>query len=95
MGPSLVEISTYIHPLGNVSVLVITGLTPTTKSPIIELEVTVLIIQNKWNGFCIEIWSVLMVEGFRKPLLLEFQEGSLAKYRDVNFEKHVIWALAK
>lgn len=70
MGPSLVEISTYIQPLGNVSILVITGLTPTTKSPIIELEVTVLIIQNKWNGFRIEIWSVLMVEGFRKPLLL-------------------------
>lgn len=75
--------SKYICPLSNVSILVITGLTPITKNPVIEFEVIVLITQNKWKGFHIEMWSVLMVEGFGKPLLLEFQEGRLKKFSQI------------
>lgn len=74
-------------------------MTPATKNPIIELETIVLIIQNKWNGFHIEI--VVCFDGGRFQETFAFigyggvKYGSSGKYRDINFEKRVIWALAK
>lgn len=53
-------------------------MTPTTNNPIIELETIVLITQNKWNGFHIEI--VVCFAGGKDALLSEIKEGGIWKF---------------